>query len=219
MANTHQVWHKTKEMVCDEEAFEDCAQNCVLMHRKQKDPQPVARFFEVMIGEEYSKVMVLCVLASQFRCEVPDLVDHETRLEDSSGQLWPVTYSNIEGSLSFSQGMARVFTRCKQGGLRQVIHIRDSTSELGNFCTLTLLGLQHLLMDGKEFAGNSIRPKDLMICVNLKLKMSNSCAIAGRLDMAGVSNDDGGSVTMVTGIGKGNVTRCGACGTHVGVVC
>ncbi|KAL2515264.1 Uncharacterized protein Fot_29235 [Forsythia ovata] len=56
------------------------------------------------------------ILASRFRCKVPDLVDRETHLEDSSGQLWPVTYSNIEGSLAFSQGMARVFTRCKQGG-------------------------------------------------------------------------------------------------------
>ncbi|KAL2469746.1 Uncharacterized protein Adt_37882 [Abeliophyllum distichum] len=69
-------------MVSDGEACKECAQNCLLMHQKQNDPQPSARFFKVMI----------------------DLIGHETHLEDSSGRLWPVTYSIVDGSLAFHKG-------------------------------------------------------------------------------------------------------------------
>ncbi|KAL2515599.1 Uncharacterized protein Fot_29570 [Forsythia ovata] len=92
---------ETKEMVCDGEACEECAQNCLLMHRKQNDPQPFARFFKVMIGEDYSKVLYL---PPDFARKVPDMIGHETHLEDSSGRLWPVTYSIVDGSLAFHKG-------------------------------------------------------------------------------------------------------------------
>ncbi|KAL2515392.1 Uncharacterized protein Fot_29363 [Forsythia ovata] len=43
-------------------------------------------------------------LPPDFPRKVPDMIGHETHLEDSSGRLWPVTYSIVDGSLAFHKG-------------------------------------------------------------------------------------------------------------------
>ncbi|KAL2493316.1 B3 domain-containing protein [Abeliophyllum distichum] len=89
-------------MVSNGFACQECAQNCVLMHRKQKNPSPVVtRFFKIMIGEDYSKVLFL---PPSFARKVRSLIGQQTHLEDSTGRQWPVTISNIDGSLAFQKG-------------------------------------------------------------------------------------------------------------------
>ncbi|GJX13109.1 hypothetical protein Tco_0204867 [Tanacetum coccineum] len=43
-----------------DEACEECTQNCITMHKQKKNPSPVAtKFFKVMFGDAYSKVLAL----------------------------------------------------------------------------------------------------------------------------------------------------------------
>ncbi|KAL2516409.1 B3 domain-containing protein-like [Forsythia ovata] len=89
-------------MVSNGFACQECAQNCVLMHRKLKNPSPVVtRFFKIMIGEDYSKVLFL---PPSFVRKVQSSIGQQTHLEDSTGRQWPVTISNIDDSLAFQKG-------------------------------------------------------------------------------------------------------------------
>ncbi|KAL8256885.1 hypothetical protein R6Q59_028926 [Mikania micrantha] len=83
-------------------ACEECTQNCLMMHKKKKDPASVmTTFFKVMIGEEYSKLLVLPPIFA--RC-VKKLVDKTTHLEDFNGEKWDVRFTKINDHLAFKEG-------------------------------------------------------------------------------------------------------------------
>lgn len=89
-------------MVCNEEACAECTKNCILVHRKKKDPSAVVTsFFKVMISAQFSNILFL---PPKFARTVVSLVDKETYLEDSTGQRWRVTLSDVDGSLAFQKG-------------------------------------------------------------------------------------------------------------------
>lgn len=89
-------------MVHVAEACAECTQNCHLMHKKDKNPSPVAStFFKVMFGDDYSKVLFL---PPRFARSVRNMVGKATRLEDSSGEKWTVKFTLIDGSLAFEEG-------------------------------------------------------------------------------------------------------------------
>ncbi|KAM7483412.1 hypothetical protein LguiB_007995 [Lonicera macranthoides] len=89
-------------MVGRVESCAECTQNCVLIHANRKDPSPiVTSFFKVMYPDEYSKVLLL---PPKFARTVSSLVGQTIHLEDSSGQRWIVTISNVDGSLAFQNG-------------------------------------------------------------------------------------------------------------------
>ena len=47
-------------MGCSSAACAECTQNCLLIHGEKKDPSSiVTSFFKVMIGDNFSKVLVL----------------------------------------------------------------------------------------------------------------------------------------------------------------
>ncbi|KAI3759457.1 hypothetical protein L6452_07297 [Arctium lappa] len=89
-------------MVRVAEACAECTQNCLLMHKKDKNPSPVATtFFKVMFGDDYSKVLFL---PPRFARSVRNMVGKATRLEDSTGEKWKVKFTIIDGSLAFEEG-------------------------------------------------------------------------------------------------------------------
>lgn len=89
-------------MVHMAEACSECTQNCLLMHKKDKNPSPVATsFFKVMFGDDYSKVLFL---PPRFARSVQNMVGKATRLEDSSGEKWTVKVTRIDGLLAFKEG-------------------------------------------------------------------------------------------------------------------
>ncbi|XP_062168374.1 B3 domain-containing protein At4g34400-like [Alnus glutinosa] len=89
-------------MACKVEACPECTQKCLLVHGKKKNLSPlVTSFFKVMIGDRFSQVLFL---PPKFAATVSSLVNQKTFLEDSSGQQWGVTISNLNGSLAFEQG-------------------------------------------------------------------------------------------------------------------
>lgn len=84
------------------DACAECSQNCLLMHKKDKNPSPVATtFFKVMIGEEYSKILFL---PPRFAHSVQKKVGKSTWLEDSNGEKWKVRFTKIDGLLAFEEG-------------------------------------------------------------------------------------------------------------------
>uniref|UniRef100_A0A5B6YGL8 TF-B3 domain-containing protein n=1 Tax=Davidia involucrata TaxID=16924 RepID=A0A5B6YGL8_DAVIN len=87
---------------CNAEACAECTQKCLLIHGKKKDPSStITSFFKVMIGDNFSEVLFL---PPKFARTVSALVGQKTHLEDSSGQRWIVTLSNIDGYFAFQQG-------------------------------------------------------------------------------------------------------------------
>ncbi|XP_024969042.1 B3 domain-containing protein Os01g0905400-like isoform X2 [Cynara cardunculus var. scolymus] len=89
-------------MVHVAEVCAECTQNCLLMHKKDKNPSPVATtFFKVMFGDEYSKVLFL---PPRFAHSVRNMVGKATRLEDPSGEKWKVKFTMIDGFLAFEEG-------------------------------------------------------------------------------------------------------------------
>ncbi|KAB1217296.1 hypothetical protein CJ030_MR4G021025 [Morella rubra] len=89
-------------MGCKMEACAECTKQCVLIHGKKKNSSLVVNsFFKVMIGDGFSKVLFL---PPKFAATVSSLVNQKTFLEDSSGQQWRITISNLDGSLAFEQG-------------------------------------------------------------------------------------------------------------------
>ncbi|KVI00748.1 B3 DNA binding domain-containing protein [Cynara cardunculus var. scolymus] len=89
-------------MVHVAEVCAECTQNCLLMHKKDKNPSPVATtFFKVMFGDEYSKVLFL---PPRFAHSVRNMVGKATRLEDLSGEKWTVKFTMIDGFLAFEEG-------------------------------------------------------------------------------------------------------------------
>ncbi|KAD2806071.1 hypothetical protein E3N88_39448 [Mikania micrantha] len=92
----------TRKTVPMAKACEECTQNCLMMHKKKKDPASVmTTFFKVMIGEEYSKLLVLPPIFA--RC-VKKLVDKTTHLEDFNGEKWDVRFTKINDHLAFKEG-------------------------------------------------------------------------------------------------------------------
>ncbi|KAJ9568240.1 hypothetical protein OSB04_004206 [Centaurea solstitialis] len=108
------------------EACEECTTNCVLMHKKDKNPSPIATtFFKVMFGDDYSKhlktsafwkrkkrfsfrkgyeLFVKNFLPPRFARSVRHKVGKRTKLEDSSGEEWKVKFTMIDGLLAFEEG-------------------------------------------------------------------------------------------------------------------
>ncbi|XP_044484870.1 uncharacterized protein LOC123210528 isoform X3 [Mangifera indica] len=83
-------------------ACAECAQKCQLIHgNKISSSPPVPSFFKVMIGDRYSEVLFL---PPEFGPKVSRLIGQNVLLEDSSGQRWEVTVSNLSGSFAFQQG-------------------------------------------------------------------------------------------------------------------
>ncbi|KAJ0440447.1 putative transcription factor B3-Domain family [Helianthus annuus] len=86
-------------------ACEECTHNCLMMHKKFKNPSPlVTTFVKFMIGDDYSKRLFL---PPNFACRVKKLVGKTTRLEDSNGEKCDVTYTKIDDRLAFEQGWDR----------------------------------------------------------------------------------------------------------------
>ncbi|XP_059443250.1 uncharacterized protein LOC132175350 isoform X3 [Corylus avellana] len=89
-------------MACKVEACPECTKKCLLVHGRKKNLSPlVTSFFKVMIGDRFSQVLYL---PPKFVATVSSLENQKTFLEDSSGQQWGVTISNLDGSLAFEQG-------------------------------------------------------------------------------------------------------------------
>ncbi|XP_023772859.1 uncharacterized protein LOC111921507 [Lactuca sativa] len=95
------------------EACAECTQNCLLMHKKEKNPSPVATsFVKVMFGDEYSKVLFL---PPKFAHTVQKKSGRSTWLEDSNGEKWKVRFTKIDGLLAFEEGWN---TFCLAHGLK-----------------------------------------------------------------------------------------------------
>ncbi|KAL0429573.1 UNVERIFIED_CONTAM: hypothetical protein Sradi_0583300 [Sesamum radiatum] len=76
-------------------------------NRMEKDPSLVtARFFKIMFGKDYSKVLYL---PPKFARTVNHLAGQEIQIEDSSGLRWSVTLSHVNGSLAFQKGWPKFF--------------------------------------------------------------------------------------------------------------
>lgn len=83
-------------------ACEECIRNCQLTHHNKVDLSPsVTRFFKVLVGDDFSQFLLL---PRKFADTVMDLVNQETKLEDSNGVQWTVTLSLVKNSLAFSRG-------------------------------------------------------------------------------------------------------------------
>lgn len=54
--------------------------------------------------------MFLQPLPPEFARRVTHLENHETRIEDSDGEQWPVTLSKVEGSLAFQKGWGQFYS-------------------------------------------------------------------------------------------------------------
>ncbi|KAI3463762.1 hypothetical protein Pfo_020425 [Paulownia fortunei] len=88
-------------------ACDECTKNCETFHQKQEDLSTiVTRFFKIMFGKDYSKVLYL---PPQFARTVKHLAGQETQIEDSSGLRWSVTLSYVKGSLAFHKGWNKFF--------------------------------------------------------------------------------------------------------------
>ncbi|KAK4414176.1 B3 domain-containing protein [Sesamum alatum] len=74
---------------------------------KEIDPSMVsARFFKIMFGKDYSKVLYL---PPKFARTVEHLAGQEFQIEDSSGLRWSVTLSYLNGSWAFQKGWPKFF--------------------------------------------------------------------------------------------------------------
>ncbi|GMH31466.1 hypothetical protein Nepgr_033309 [Nepenthes gracilis] len=83
-------------------ACDECALNCLLIHKKKHDPSPlVTSFFKVMIGDRFTEALFV---PPRFAQKLTSLVDKETYLEDSVGRRWAVSLSRHEGYLVIQQG-------------------------------------------------------------------------------------------------------------------
>ncbi|KAL4584823.1 hypothetical protein LXL04_009433 [Taraxacum kok-saghyz] len=108
------------------EACAECTQNCLLMHKKERIPSPVATtFFKVMFGDEYSKVLFL---PPRFSHGVQEKAGKETWLEDSYGEKWKVKYTEIGDLLAFEEGWNTFCLdhRIKVGDFLVFHYIRES---------------------------------------------------------------------------------------------
>ncbi|KAL8474630.1 hypothetical protein ACS0TY_031182 [Phlomoides rotata] len=65
------------------------------------------RFFKIVFGEDNSKAMYLPPMIAQ---KVQHLAGRETDIEDASGARWPVTVSQINGSLAFQSGWQKFYS-------------------------------------------------------------------------------------------------------------
>ncbi|KAK6127727.1 hypothetical protein DH2020_038533 [Rehmannia glutinosa] len=88
-------------------ACDECTKKCETLHQKPKDLSPTdTRFFKVMFGKDYWKVMYL---PPEFARTVKHLAGQETQIEDSSGLRWSVTLSYVDGSLAIKKGWNKFF--------------------------------------------------------------------------------------------------------------
>ncbi|XP_024929155.1 B3 domain-containing protein Os02g0598200 [Ziziphus jujuba] len=89
-------------MCSKEEACVQCIQNCLKFHGKKEESSPaVTSFFKILIGPKFSEVLFL---PPKFARSMPELINQNAILEDSSGSQWEVTISNVDGFLAFQQG-------------------------------------------------------------------------------------------------------------------
>ncbi|XP_071731730.1 uncharacterized protein [Rutidosis leptorrhynchoides] len=84
-------------------ACEECTANCLVMHKKERDPSPtVTTFVKVLIGDDYNNVLFL---PPRFAESVGYIMAGQTtNLEDSTGVQWPVKYKKIDGLFGFENG-------------------------------------------------------------------------------------------------------------------
>ncbi|KAI5664992.1 hypothetical protein M9H77_24315 [Catharanthus roseus] len=113
-------------MVGNTGACEECVRTCQLLHWSKKDIEPrVTRFFKVLIGRDYQEALFL---PPKFAKTVQDLVDKETKVEDSSGTCWTVTLSHYKDLLAFHKGWSEfsVAWGLQLGDFLAVNHIKGS---------------------------------------------------------------------------------------------
>ncbi|KAI3777646.1 hypothetical protein L1987_47447 [Smallanthus sonchifolius] len=83
-------------------ACEECTMHCVMMHKKNKNPSSlVTTFVKVMIGDDYSKILLL---PPSFSRRGKKLVDKRTHLEDLNGVKWDVKFTKIDNQLALEEG-------------------------------------------------------------------------------------------------------------------
>ncbi|CAI9113001.1 OLC1v1013520C2 [Oldenlandia corymbosa var. corymbosa] len=83
-------------------ACAECTSLCHLLHWDKTDLYPsVLRFFKIMLGEDWNKVMILPPIVT---ATVTGLVGKETELEDTHGVRSTVTLSSSSRGLAFQRG-------------------------------------------------------------------------------------------------------------------
>ncbi|KAK9054566.1 hypothetical protein SSX86_025645 [Deinandra increscens subsp. villosa] len=91
-----------KKLVPMAKACEECTQSCIMMHKRNKNPSSlVTTFFKVMMGEDYSKILLL---PPKFARGCKKLVDKPTHLEDYNGEKWNVKFTKINDNMAFQEG-------------------------------------------------------------------------------------------------------------------
>ncbi|KAF5730923.1 hypothetical protein HS088_TW19G00525 [Tripterygium wilfordii] len=84
------------------EACVECTKQCLRFHGKKQTSSPsVAKFFKVMIGDQFSKVLYI---PPKFSPMVSSLIGQKTFLEDSNGKKWETQISKLNVSFAFQQG-------------------------------------------------------------------------------------------------------------------
>ncbi|KAH9776615.1 hypothetical protein KPL71_006759 [Citrus sinensis] len=84
------------------EACAECTKKCLLVHRNKAKLSPVIHsFFKIMIGKDCSEILFL---PPKFAEMVSAVIGKKAVIEDSSGDCWEVSVSNVDGSPAFRQG-------------------------------------------------------------------------------------------------------------------
>lgn len=84
------------------EACAECTKKCLRVHRDKAKLSPVIHsFFKVLIGKEYSEILFL---PPKFAEMVSAVIGKKAIIEDSSGDCWEVSVSNVDGSPAFRRG-------------------------------------------------------------------------------------------------------------------